>query len=37
MTVTTTLAHAVPEPSPRGVADLFRFDAFVVRVLDRAS
>ena len=37
VTVTTTLAHAVPEPSPRGVADLFRFDAFVVRVLDRAS
>ena len=37
LTVTTTLEHAVPEPSPRGVADLLRFDAFVVRVLEHAS
>jgi pimeloyl-ACP methyl ester carboxylesterase len=33
ITVTRTLSHAIPEPSPRDVADLFRFDAFVVRVL----
>lgn len=33
LTVTRTLDHAVPEPSFGDVADLFRFDAFVVRVL----
>ena len=37
VTVTTTLEHAVPEPSPRDVADVFRFDAFVVRTLERAA
>jgi pimeloyl-ACP methyl ester carboxylesterase len=37
VTLTSTLAHAVPEPSPGGIADLFRFDAFVVRVLQRAG
>ena len=37
VTVTRTLAHAIPEPSPRDVADLFRFDGFVVRVLERAN
>lgn len=33
LTVTRTLDHAIPEPSVGDVADLFRFDAFVVRVL----
>ena len=37
VTVTRTLEHAVPEPSARDVADLFRFDAFVVRTLERAA
>jgi pimeloyl-ACP methyl ester carboxylesterase len=36
LTLTSTLAHAVPEPSPGAIADFFRFDAFVVRVLQRA-
>jgi pimeloyl-ACP methyl ester carboxylesterase len=35
-TVTSTLDHAIPEPSPGQVLDLFRFDAFVVRVLREA-
>jgi pimeloyl-ACP methyl ester carboxylesterase len=33
ITVTETLAHAIPEPSPGALGDLFRFDAFLVRVL----
>jgi pimeloyl-ACP methyl ester carboxylesterase len=33
ITVTSTLAHAIPEPSLGALGDLFRFDAFVVRVL----
>jgi pimeloyl-ACP methyl ester carboxylesterase len=33
ITVTSTLAHAVPEPSLGDVGDLFRFDAFLVRTL----
>jgi pimeloyl-ACP methyl ester carboxylesterase len=36
ITVTSTLDHAVPEASPSGVADLFRFHAFIVRALRRA-
>lgn len=36
VTVTRTLEHAIPAPSLRDVADLFRFDAFVVRVLAKA-
>jgi pimeloyl-ACP methyl ester carboxylesterase len=35
LTVTTTLDHAIPEPGD--VPDLVRFDAFVVRVLERAA
>jgi hypothetical protein len=31
--VTSTLDHAIPEPSLGDVADLVRFDGFVVRVL----
>ena len=37
VTVTKTLRHAEPEPSPRGIADLFRFNAFVVRALREAA
>jgi pimeloyl-ACP methyl ester carboxylesterase len=33
ITVTSTLAHAIPEPSPGALGDLARFDAFLVRVL----
>jgi pimeloyl-ACP methyl ester carboxylesterase len=33
LTVTSTLDHAIPEPSLGDVADLVRFDGFVVRVL----
>jgi pimeloyl-ACP methyl ester carboxylesterase len=33
ITVTSTLAHAIPEPSFGAVDDLFRFDAFLVRAL----
>jgi pimeloyl-ACP methyl ester carboxylesterase len=36
ITVTSTLEHAVPDASPSGVADLFRFHAFIVRALRRA-
>jgi pimeloyl-ACP methyl ester carboxylesterase len=36
ITVTSTLEHAIPEASPSGVADLFRFHAFIVRALRRA-
>jgi pimeloyl-ACP methyl ester carboxylesterase len=36
MAVTSTLDHAVPEPSIGDVADLFRFDGFVVRFLRAA-
>jgi pimeloyl-ACP methyl ester carboxylesterase len=35
LTVTTTLDHAIPEPDD--VPDLVRFDAFAVRVLERAD
>ena len=35
ITVTTTLDHAIPEPGD--IPDLLRFDAFVVRVLERAA
>ena len=35
LTVTTTLDHAIPEPGD--IPDLVRFDAFVVRVLERAA
>jgi dienelactone hydrolase len=35
LTVTTTLDHAIPEPGD--IPDLIRFDAFVVRVLQRAT
>jgi dienelactone hydrolase len=35
LTVTTTLDHAIPEPGD--IPDLARFDAFVVRVLERAT
>lgn len=37
VTVTRTLAHAIPEASVRDVADLLAFEAFVVRVLDRSA
>ena len=37
VTVTSTLAHAIPEPSPRAITDFFRLDAFVVRSLHAAS
>jgi pimeloyl-ACP methyl ester carboxylesterase len=36
VTVTRTLTHAIPEPSFGSIADLFRFDGFVVRVLEKA-
>jgi hypothetical protein len=36
ITVTSTLEHAIPEASPSGVADLFRFHGFIVRALRRA-
>lgn len=36
VTVTTTLDHAVPEPSLEDFAGLVRFDAFVVRALHSA-
>jgi pimeloyl-ACP methyl ester carboxylesterase len=35
VTVTTTLDHAIPEPDD--IPDLARFDAFVVRVLERVA
>jgi pimeloyl-ACP methyl ester carboxylesterase len=35
LTVTTTLDHAIPEPDD--IPDAVRFDAFVVRVLERAA
>ena len=35
VTVTTTLDHAIPEPGD--IPDLIRFDAFAVRVLERAA
>ena len=37
VTVTRSLAHAIPEPSPRDIADVFRFDGFAVRVLRHAA
>jgi len=37
VTVTTTLEHAVPDASRDAVLDLLRFDAFAVRVLERAG
>jgi pimeloyl-ACP methyl ester carboxylesterase len=37
VTVTTTLEHAVPDASLDAVLDLLRFDAFAVRVLERAG
>ncbi len=33
VTVTRTLSHAIPDPSPREVADVFRFNAYAVRVM----
>ena len=36
-TVTRTLDHAIPKPSLKDLADLFRFDGFVVRALRAAS
>lgn len=33
ITVTSTLEHAIPEPSPGALADLVRFDAFILRAL----
>ena len=36
VTVTRTLAHAIPEPSVRDVSHLLRLNAFVVRALKRA-
>jgi alpha-beta hydrolase superfamily lysophospholipase len=36
ITVTSTLEHAIPEASLSGVADIFRFHAFIVRALRRA-
>jgi hypothetical protein len=36
LTVTSTLSHAIPEPSIADLAALFRFDGFVVRFLRRA-
>ncbi len=33
VTVTRTLSHAIPQPSPHDFIDLFRFDGFVVRAL----
>lgn len=37
LTVTKILRHAVPDPSPRGVADIVRLDAFAARVLRLAG
>lgn len=37
LTVTPTLAHAVPKPSFGDLAGLFRFDGFVVRALHASS
>lgn len=37
ITVSRTLSHAIPEPSLGAIADLFRFDGFVVRVLKTAE
>ena len=37
VTVTSTLDHAIPDLSAGDIADLFRFDAFAVRVLERAA
>lgn len=37
LTVTKILRHAVPDPSPRGVADIARLDAFAARVLRLAG
>ena len=37
VTVTRTLEHAIPELSARDLADLARFDAFAVRVLEQAD
>jgi len=37
ITSTQTLSHAIPEPSFGDIADLFRFDGFVVRVLKKAK
>jgi pimeloyl-ACP methyl ester carboxylesterase len=37
LTVTSTLDHAIPEPSLGAIGDLARFDAFVVRALRHAS
>lgn len=37
LTVTKILRHAVPDPSPRGIADIVRLDAFAARVLRRAG
>ena len=37
LTVTAILRHAIPDPSPGGVADLVRLDGFVSRVLRRAA
>jgi hypothetical protein len=36
LTVTSTLEHAVPSPTPSGIADLFRFYGYLVRALDAA-
>lgn len=36
LTVTTTLEHAIPEPSLRDLRDIARFDAFIVRSLRKA-
>jgi hypothetical protein len=36
VTATSTLSHALPEPSFGSIADLFRFNGFVVRVLKEA-
>jgi hypothetical protein len=37
VTITSTLAHAVPRPSFPAVGDLVRFDEFVVRFLGDAA
>jgi hypothetical protein len=36
ITITSTLEHAIPEPSLGALADLVRFDAFIVRALRHA-
>lgn len=36
VTETTTLSHALPDPSFGAIGDVFRFDGFVVRVLKEA-